>query len=110
MIDSEIQVGDCLRVMTWGELVDKFGITPGGRINSPIKFEERMKQVCGQTFTIKRVDRDDYGYYFRSVEEVENYGFMRSSAFKIRSYWFSDDRPTIKSVSFSDFEKIICGI
>lgn len=110
MIDSEIQVGDCLRVMTWDELVDKFGITSGGKINSPIQFEERMDQVCGQIFTIKSIERDPYGLYFRSVEEVETYGFMHSNAFKIRSYWFSDDQPTIKSVSHSEFEKIICGM
>ena len=77
MKDSEIHVGDVLRIKEWDDMVDEFEVDGDGdvkiwgRRNVPVWFFYKNKEICGQVFTVKAVEHLPHTYY-RSEENVES--------------------------------------
>lgn len=77
MRDEDIKVGDVLRIRQWDDMAAEFGTESYldmTRIKtSRIRFTERMKYMCGATFTISRRAYDERGwFYYRSAEGIED--------------------------------------
>lgn len=53
MKDSEICIGDVLRVREWDDLIREFGITEKGYVQSSYGFNESIKYLCGRQVEIK---------------------------------------------------------
>lgn len=59
-------------------MVDEFGVDKDGDIEIrtqclPVWFFRKNKAMCGQTFTVKSLDRSADNWYYRSEEGLENY-------------------------------------
>lgn len=76
MRDEDIKVGDVLRVRSWDDMVFEYGTELFGgitRIKTPsLRFSENMKNMCGLTFTVRKVLHDALGRtLYCSCEGVE---------------------------------------
>lgn len=100
-------VGEVLQVKEIDEIIGEFGDYDGyGHIDCVSQgFNRSMEYMCGQTFTVKSVETKRGGYYYRSVEGIEN---KRNDGAR---YWFvSDDMlkrfdeniPDVKEDAFFD--------
>lgn len=62
--DSEIRVGDLVRVRSWKEMAKKYGVTSGGDIATPgISFVSRMKGACGLIGRVVQISMFFSGIY-----------------------------------------------
>lgn len=89
MRDSEIKIGDVVKIRQWDDMVSEFGINTLGNIPIPQKitdFTSNMKRYCGEVFTVKSMYRwvgYEIGYrlegrsginrYFVTSEMLEHY-------------------------------------
>lgn len=76
--DEDIHVGDVLRVRSWEDMADEFRVVTAsfGRTSfidiSGFIFAESMRYMCHSTFTIDRIEYDDFGRsLYRSCERIE---------------------------------------
>lgn len=75
MQDSEIHIGDVLRIRSFESMKAEFGTDEHGDIHNDIWFPKCMSHLCEKTFTVL----SSYDIYpnrkgYRSVEGVENNG------------------------------------
>lgn len=75
MKDSEIHVGDVLRIREWDDMANEFEVDECGDIripkpNMPAYFLYSNKYMCGQIFTVKEI-RTTFCICYRSEENVE---------------------------------------
>jgi len=106
-VGAKFCVGEVLQVKEIDEIISEFGdydtfdqidcISQG--------FNRNMEYMCGQIFTVESVQTNAGGYYYRSVEGIEN---KRDHGIR---YWFvSDDMlkrfdeniPDVKEDAFFD--------
>ena len=74
MRDSEIKIGDVVKIRQWDDMVSEFGINTLGNIPIPHKitdFTSNMKRYCGEVFTVKNM--------YRGVGYVTGYRFKGRS-------------------------------
>lgn len=74
MKDEDIHIGDVLYVKEWEEMLQEGYLTDNGDIRlSPVNsheicFTERMKQMCGTSFTVKEAHKIDKVLIYESYE------------------------------------------
>lgn len=76
MKDSEIHVGDVLRIKEWDDMVAEYGVDQEGDIKIPcdtlsIWFMGKNKDMCGRIFTVKTKTHGVYYTFYYSEENVE---------------------------------------
>ena len=70
---SKFNVGDVLRVREWDDMANEHGVR-GGDIRTELYFLESMRNLCGQTFTVAKIDNwhlDSNVEIYHSVEKIE---------------------------------------
>lgn len=85
--------GDMVRVKSWEQLVEEFGVTQSGNIKTKMTFVSAMKKYCDNIFEIYNVDRCERYYYL-----AENG--------KPISWWF-DEKVLIKEDDV-ELDDLIC--
>lgn len=55
MRQEDIRVGDVLRIRRWEDMEAEFGLNEIGEILCADTFTPHMKELCGMTFTVKRI-------------------------------------------------------
>lgn len=68
---SKYAVGDVLRVRDWDDMEKEFGLTCAGNIDCEFRFIQSMKYMCGQRFTVERIENRGAGDIYRSEERIE---------------------------------------
>lgn len=76
MKDSEIHVGDVLRIKEWDDMVAEYGVDKEGDIKIPgdalsIWFMGKNKDMCGRIFTVRAKMHGVYNMFYYSEENVE---------------------------------------
>lgn len=66
MRDEEIEIGDKLRIREWDDMENAFGKDGLGRIRTRARFLPKMRELCGNPFTVA----DKRNYYADGVPEV----------------------------------------
>lgn len=64
---SKYKVGDELRIREWDDMVSEFGMSSWGNIMCKNSFNEEMRYLCGNEFTVSKIINGDYF----SVENIE---------------------------------------
>lgn len=73
--DFEIKVGDKVKIRTWESMEKEFGLDKDGDINiRPCFFTTEMKQYCGKTLTVARIDSDGL---FNVKEDIHGFYFCK---------------------------------
>lgn len=68
MRDSEIKVGDRLRIRDWNDMAVEFGMDRDGDIAIDVNnertvwFTQDMEYLCGQTFTVREIVHNGKGF------------------------------------------------
>ncbi len=75
MSDSQILVGDLVRIRSWQDMAEQYGLDLDGNIIGRPMFVRGMESVCGETVTIS--DRWYYvdGTYRFAIKELPGYSF-----------------------------------
>lgn len=74
MRDSEIKVGDRLRIRDWNDMAVEFGMDRDGDITIDVNnertvwFTQDMEYLCGQTFTVREIVEDSVVWSYVSEE------------------------------------------
>lgn len=55
------QVGDVVRVRSWDDMKDEFGLDAGGNINCRFCFTRAMRKMCGKLYHVSKVEQDGLG-------------------------------------------------
>lgn len=74
MLDSEIHIGDVLRIRSFEDMKSEFGADKDGDIlmDDGVYFFEQMGYMCGKLFTVSDIEDDGgYEYEYRSFQGVE---------------------------------------
>lgn len=78
MKDSEIHVGDVLRIREWDDMVDEYGVDCVGDIKIetapfyfPVFLFSYQRSVCGRVFTVKAIKNTGLYKYYCSEENSE---------------------------------------
>ena len=73
--DFEIKVGDKVKIRTWESMEKEYGLDGDGDINiRPCCFTTEMKQYCGKTLTVARIDSDGI---FNVKEDIHGFYFCK---------------------------------
>lgn len=59
------QIGDLVRIRTWEDLREEFGIDEDGNIPCKFTFTEYMKNMCGDEFIITNIYNGKYSGHER---------------------------------------------
>jgi hypothetical protein len=104
MRDEDIVVGSVLRVRSYEELSSE---DLEGRIL--FGFSEKMKDMCGKTFTVKKIDRSPSGYHsYHSEEGVE---VIRGRVWAVSADMLEPINEPVKITPFTDDEmRLLLGI
>lgn len=80
-----MQVGDKVKVKTWEQLIEEFGLHKDKHIVTPSgqTFPPMMRQFCGKKSYISEVHTDD-GRVFYTLEGCSNWTFPEESVSKIK--------------------------
>lgn len=84
MKDSEICIGDVLRVREWDDLIREFGMDLGGNVKTTYSFVSQNKYLCGQQVEIIRMCDGTCG----SLYECIVFGISTSES---DTFYFSAD-------------------
>lgn len=68
---SSFNVGDVCRIRSWEDMQSEFGLEDGVSINCDFSFVPSMRHLCGQQFTIERIENGELGIRCYSVEKIE---------------------------------------
>lgn len=71
MKDTDINIGDKLRVRDWDDMVAEFGLDDGENIPCDASFITEMRGLCGKQFTVKEIHRGDGYNTYHSEEGIE---------------------------------------
>lgn len=75
MLDSEIHIGDVLRIRSFEDMKSEFGADKDGNIfGTNVYFLAGMSNLCGKEFTVSGVVEERYGYRYQSLQGVEDRG------------------------------------
>lgn len=55
------QVGDVVRVRSWDDMKDEFGLDAYGNINCRFCFTRAMQKMCGKLYHVSKVEQDWLG-------------------------------------------------
>lgn len=55
------QVGDVVRVRSWDDMKDEFGLDVMGNINCRFCFTRDMQKMCGKLYHVSKVKQDGFG-------------------------------------------------
>lgn len=55
------QVGDVVRVRSWDDMKDEFGLDADGNINCRFSFTRAMRKMCGKLYHVSKVEQDGLG-------------------------------------------------
>lgn len=47
-----IEIGDKLKIRSWEDMAEEFGVDNDGNIDSQVQFLAEMKSLCGKDFTV----------------------------------------------------------
>ena len=91
-------IGDKVTIRQWDDMESEFGLTLHGNINVPeCLFTKRMKQYCGQTLPIVRIDPHIDFYHFDGIPAV------------FTSLMFEQSYPTVVCASTLSFDDLLKG-
>ena len=97
MKPSEIEVGDELKIRSWDDMENEFGINDYGNIPCVGIFARDMQHICNSPFTVKRI----YGVMFKFfVSEEGSEGDWSISADMLEPRK-ADDKPEESDEDFS---------
>lgn len=68
------QVGDVCRIRGWEDMASEYGTFDSGTIACPGQFPEKMRDLCGRVFTVKRIDPDGRLYSKEDTESLNAEG------------------------------------
>ena len=51
------QVGDVVRVRSWDDMKDEFGLNADGNINCRFSFTRAMRKMCGKLYHVSKVEQ-----------------------------------------------------
>ena len=89
----KIKVGDKVRIKSWEEMEEEFGLDCAGNINCKSCFTDSMKKFCGATATISGINSDEIVELTSTSSDLDF------------SFWtFSTDM--IKKVNFKPGDKV----
>ena len=94
-------VGDKVTIRQWEDMESEFGLNESGEIKVPKFFTEPMKQYCGQTLPIVRINHyppPDFDSYY-----------LGGSTMVFTSLMFEQSYPTVVSSTLS-FDDLLKGI
>lgn len=76
MTEPSICVGDMVRIRSWQDMAEQYGLDPDGDIVGRPMFVRGMEKVCGQTVTISDlwIYHSDGSKRF-TVQELPGYSF-----------------------------------
>lgn len=57
---SKFEVGDVLRVRSWEDMEQKFGLNNSTSISCEFYFTSGMKYMCGKEFVVREIVNDEY--------------------------------------------------
>lgn len=96
------QIGDKVTIRQWDDMESKFGLNEFGDIKVPKFFFIRgMKQYCGQTFPIVRID-----HYTSPI--FDSY-FLDGIPAAFTSHMFEQSCPTVVCASTLTFDDLLKG-
>lgn len=55
------QVGDVVRVRSWDDMKDEFGLDADGNINCRFGFTRVMQKMCGKLYHVSKVEQSGLG-------------------------------------------------
>lgn len=55
---KDLRVGSDVAIRQWDDMASEFGITSTGCINCYKRFTEAMRCLCGEVFTVKKIEKD----------------------------------------------------
>lgn len=55
------QVGDVVRVRSWDDMKDEFGLDADGNINCRFCFTSAMRKMCGKLYHVSKVEQARLG-------------------------------------------------
>lgn len=95
-------IGDKVTIRQWDDMESEFGLNLYGNINLPgCLFTKRMKQYCGQTFPIVRINHNVYSmfvfYYLDGISAV------------FTSLMFEQSKPQSVPPSSLSFDSLLQG-
>ena len=65
---SEFKIGDILKIREWDDMAEEYGINRHGNIACDLVFIRGMKYMCGEIFTLRKIDA---GGRYHSQEGIE---------------------------------------
>ena len=94
-------VGDKVTIRQWDDMESEFGLNEFGEIKVPKVFAKSMKQYCGQTLPIVRVNRYTSSYF-------DSY-YLDGSSKIFSSPMFEQSYPTVVCASTLSFDDLLKG-
>lgn len=65
--DSEIHIGDVLRIKEWDDMVREFGTDANGYINTRYGFRPDIKYLCGKQFCVTKILDGVFGKLYEGI-------------------------------------------
>lgn len=94
-------VGDKVTIRQWDDMESEFGLDEYGRINVPKRFIKSMKQYCGQTLPIVRIEHC-------TLSGFDSY-YLDDSSIVFSSPMFEQSYPTVVCASTLTFDDLLQG-
>ena len=87
MSDSQILVGDLVRIRSWQDMAEQYGLDPDGDIIGRPMFVRGMESVCGKTVTIS-------GRWTAGVDGTWRFAIKELPGYSFASWMFDDPAGT----------------
>lgn len=102
MKDSEINIGDVLRIRSFEDMKSEFGIDEDGDIHGgrTAWFDNEMKPLCGKVFTVSEFEYDEY-HSVEGVEDCDDGTHWSISAWMLEPF---NDTDELEPASDDDFD------